>query len=827
MVHNRASLRSALSALALLVITGCSEQQFNAGFEDDSFAPSISIIKTIGDTLDVADGIQFGINAADNLGLKNITIALTGGFSLIIDTTFSTAITDVALAIEIPLAENTTAGGDIFITATATDGNNLTQSDTDSVFLRNEDALTVRVQKPNPGALTSAGLQIIVELLAEHSNGVESVGYVLTGVVSDSAGQSFSSPLPDSVVFVDTLTIPGGTSEGTFVVQGFATDSTGRFALSSPVTVTVQSIANDQDPPLVSFQIGARVEVDDSIAVLATDPSGIGEIGWTARNLAGALIGGDSVTLAGTLTDVTQRWEVALAVATLPQAIVIEGFAVDGNGNRGTSNDPSPSPAPGAMAAIAQQSDTVIVVNGITRPLPDGGRVVDAIYNRNLNEVYLTNITLSRVEIFQVVDTTFVAGGMNVGSQPWGIALWPRNSTTGTSGDSIVVANSGGTDLSIVDLTLRREVRRHALPNFLIQLVSTELDPATNVIQLKIREFDFSDRPQYLGMTCRPGVGACAADQIIAVYSTSPTIDQGTQPLRGSVRWENITSATPSSHFFWEQATVLPDPNFDTLQVQVDRGPVLGVEEVLSAACGIMVDLDQLIFRDTTFVRNSGDFTHAFVGEGGAVEGANFARAMGFNVTAGISTGVCSGNIIVANDTINFTGPFEIDDGVTPSIRVRDFISNTATTVNSIATNFNGLTNIVRTADTAFVLNEFLRLKGLVFAPGANNPGQDLNFDHDFEAGVGGTPGTNGGSGDPDDRLAFMASAQPQIDVFDTHFFAKVTSIAIRDPIIGPLRVARLPSGDQILIGVTAAGVVTVQLPPISNIFPSSGWGRQ
>ena len=72
-----------------------------------------------------------------------------------------------------------------------------------------------------------------------------------------------------------------------------------------------------------------------------------------------------------------------------------------------------------------------------------------------------------------------------------------------------------------------------------------------------------------------------------------------------------------------------------------------------------------------------------------------------------------------------------------------------------------------------------------------------------------------------------MASAQPQIDVFDTHFFAKVTSIAIRDPIIGPLRVARLPSGDQILIGVTAAGVVTVQLPPISNIFPSSGWGRQ
>ena len=55
--------------------------------------------------------------------------------------------------------------------------------------------------------------------------------------------------------------------------------------------------------------------------------------------------------------------------------------------------------------------DTVIVVAGVTRPLPFGGKIADAIFNGNDSSLYLTNPALGRVEIFQVANTTFVAAG--------------------------------------------------------------------------------------------------------------------------------------------------------------------------------------------------------------------------------------------------------------------------------------------------------------------------------------------------------------------------------------------------------------------------------
>ena len=67
----------------------------------------------------------------------------------------------------------------------------------------------------------------------------------------------------------------------------------------------------------------------------------------------------------------------------------------------------------------------------------------------------------------------------------------------------------------------------------------------------------------------------------------------------------------------------------------------------------------------------------------------------------------------------------------------------------------------------------------------------------------------------------FAATDLPEVVAYDTWFYGEIASIPIRDPIIGPLRVARLPTGEQFLVGVTARGVVTVQLPPVTNIFPA------
>ncbi|UCD24641.1 MAG: hypothetical protein JSW51_01625, partial [Gemmatimonadota bacterium] len=278
------------------------------------------------------------------------------------------------------------------------------------------------------------------------------------------------------------------------------------------------------------------------------------------------------------------------------------------------------------------------------------------------------------------------------------------------------------------------------------------------------------------------------------------------------------------SHFFWEHAEVVASPDVDTLRVLVDRGPSVGVEEILSPACGRMVAMELLVFRDMTFVRNSGDFSHALAGEGN-VPTEEFAQAVGFDARSGVVTQVCSGTINTGTGTITFTGPEYLDTGISPSFRVSDFISNTATIVTSIAINFNGLTNLVRTTDSVYVLDEALRLRGLI-AAGGENAGMDLAFDHAFAAGVGGTPGTwpVGATGDPNDRVVYLASAEPRIEVYDTYFFEPVAIIPIRDPIIGPLRVAEQPTGEQILVGVTRFGVVTVQLPALASPFPAAGF---
>ena len=104
------------------------------------------------------------------------------------------------------------------------------------------------------------------------------------------------------------------------------------------------------------------------------------------------------------------------------------------------------------------------------------------------------------------------------------------------------------------------------------------------------------------------------------------------------------------------------------------------------------------------------------------------------------------------------------------------------------------------------------------------NPGMDLNFNHKFDAGNAGTP-TFGGSLSPNDRLAFVARPDPNVDAYDTFFYGVVATIPLRDPVIGPLRVAKLPSGEQLLVGVTARGVVTARLPAITNIYQARAWG--
>jgi hypothetical protein len=838
-----------LCVLALgLWMAACETTRNPGGIQRDVQEPAILLTNTAGDTQDIAGGLRFNVQAVDNLALKSVNLRFSGGLIGTLDTTFTGQVKAYAVGRSLIFDPNSGAGGGITIIGRATDGAGNFAEDTLFIFLSNVQALRVTLLLPQAGALASQGKGIPVHVQAIQNSGIAKIGFLVSPAnavtnptVPPNDSIVFTRPFADSVEYVDTLVVQLPT--GTFNVIGFAEDSAGRRGSTNVVTVTIQSVVNDNTVPVVAHKVAPRVEVDDTVTVRAQDPSAIEWIGFRV-DTNGVLMKFDTVNVgAGNLTDVTRKFNLGLeGLNPLPRTIVVRGYACDratarncSFSNNTTLLPSGPAFMGGPQASPAALIDTVVVVSGITRPLPFGGRIADAIFNGNDSSLYLTNPTLGRVEIFQVANTSFVAAGIpTAGPQPWGIALWPRD-TLGNYGDSIVVANSGGVELSIIDVRpgIRRLAWRQDLPDYIIETYRVLTGP----LREEIKVFDVSDRPQYVGTVCRvtTGTSTCHVDSIFAIYSTTPTASS-TPPFnnRATFRMEKLKNTTDTlqlfSHLFWELAgdSTLSSVSRDTLRIEMRRGrPYNQQVTQLTACAGVTVDIATFGLGDSTYVRNSGNFTHGIMGEGGNITTA-FARVVGYTTKAPLIHGPSTATFC-ATDPGYFgftsdTGQNDRDLGVTPAIDVSDFISNTGVNIHSVATNFNGGTNLVR-ADSIYFLDEGMKLKGTAEAPlGAF--GMDMNYNHRFLAGQPGTP-TFGGTGNPNDRIVFSARPDGNIDVWDTFFFGQIGTIVVRDPITGPLRVARNAANTrQWLFGVTGNGVVMVELPVITNPFPSPPvWG--
>ena len=818
---------------ALLGTLGACETSRNpGGVQRDLISPTIQLAGA--DTQDIKNGLNFSVTATDNLGLKDIQLTYSGGYINQTDSVFTSTVTSITLQEKINPGSG--AGGRIRIIGRATDGAGNFSVDTLFIFLQNIDALRVYLLQPTPGAVGSPGKYIPIHVAGAQKAGVKRIGWSVGGAAGQTTqtGDSLvsgSPPFPDTLDFVDSVLVSPAATGGFFTVVGFAVDSGNRVGQTSPITVTLQTVQNDQTPPQIEQTVLFRAEANDTITVHATDPSGITDIGFRVYDLAGTLMRQASVVLSGTSTDAVKRFALGLTTLTpIPQQVVIQAFACDGATahNCGVAGQTFTVPSPTGPS----RADTITIVAGTTVALPFGGKIVDAIYNANRRELYLTNPTLGRVEIFQAANSTFVAAGIpTAGAQPWGVALWPRD-TLGAYGDTIVVANSGGTQLAIIDVSPGARVLRwrQDLPDYLIQTYKVQCAPGCKTI---ITEYNISDRPQYVATVCRPAGGTlCAQDSIYAIYSTTPE-PSNPAPFTGraTLRMEKLINpgnppnpAVLFGHLFWEIAGSAPSSTSDTLRVVERRGRPYNTSRVTLTACaGINVELQSFALGDTTFVRNSGNFTHGFMGEGGQLA-AKSARVMSYTtkdrLLQGPGTSVGCSTSGVAG-TIRDSGQVDVDFGMSPAVEVLDFISNTATRVKAIATNFNGATNAAR-ADSVYYLDEGLRLKGTSPDTGFAT-GMDMNYNHTF-APSGSCPPTSpvcGGSGSPNDRVIFVARSDANIDVFDTFHAIQIGTISTRDPIIGPLRVAKDASGNQLLFGITSRGVVMVSLPAFTNPLPA------
>src|SRR6266550_2454514 len=528
-------VRSSTAILSIgslaLAVYACETTRRIGGVQPDTQSPILVLTNTSGDTQDIAGGLRFNVQANDNLGLKTIDLIFAGGLNGVLDTIFHSQVTNYAVAHTLNFPANSGNGGNITIIGRATDGNGNSASDTISIFLSNVQALQVTLVSPTAGAVASQNRSIPVEVRAIQNSGIAKVGFLVNprSAVSNPTTPPNDSivylgVLPDTADYTDTLNVLAGT--GTFDIIGFAEDSAGRRGFSSVVTVTIQSAANDVTPPQVSHKIGARVEVDDTVIVRATDPSAISIIGFRVDTGNAVLLKFDTLDVsAGNLTDVTRRASLnlgsVLPPGILPHSIVVRGYACDRatpvrncSYTNNTTLLPTaavPPPMPTSGPGRPQRSpggliDTVIVVNGITVALAGASSIQDAIYNANRRELYLTNPAFNRVDVFQVANTTFVAGGIpTAGGQPWGIALWPRD-TLGGYRDTIVVADVGGTQLAVINVGAggpRQVIWRQDLPNFLLE--TYRVVRSAGGAQVLIKAFDLSDLPQYVATVCRVG----------------------------------------------------------------------------------------------------------------------------------------------------------------------------------------------------------------------------------------------------------------------------------------------------------------------------------
>lgn len=779
---------AAVAASISLGVAACNDTTSTNGTRDRT-PPTVTLtpITGLADTV-----ISFNTRAKDNLGLRTIHVQAIGAVGLVFDTVFTSAVTDFTRPFTLFASRSVPPGTPVIITASAIDGaGNSSGVDTLRMATGNVPPPEVKVLSPFSGSSAVVGKSILVTVMGKTAIKVRSLGLSTTGPVVRTDSTLYSSPLKDSLTMQDTIAIPASALPGTLTITPFLRDSLGQRAVGPSITITVQTAAQVNSVPVVNlYCVGnsaydnacghaKRVEVGDTVHVEADDPSGIGQLGYEVRSAVGGPID-DSATFVsnGQLTFQPHTFSMKLPYATFPTTAYIQVFARNANGVRAYAK----------LASGGVRIDTVTVVAGVTRALPAGGVVADAMYHPSKDRLYITNIAQNRVEVFDLATLAFQAG-ISVGSQPWGIAGWPRDNT-GAMRDTVLVANSGGTSISYVGLDAGvngAELSRYQLPNIIAYTITTTTS-TTSSLPIQVRtKYDFSDRPQYLAATCTVSGGACG--KVILAYSTTPTAGQSApfQSNNGTLRWENLTDST--SHFFFEQAIGQGGARSDTVEIirydpnginpPVTLVPYKYTNPVTGVVSSTVVDITKLGFRDTTFVRGSGDFNRAIFGEGGSINGS---RAMTYNVSRGFDP--------------NF--PF-IDLGVSPASNVSDFIANAFSKVQGVAINFDGSLVAIR-GDSTYLLNGALRLQGLL-ATSAGNAGIDFH------------PRNNAAMFPLSTRLIFAASSQPLIDVYDTNCYQKVATIQIRDPIIGPIKAALRPTGQLVLVGATARGVVIATLP--------------
>jgi hypothetical protein len=717
----------------------------------------------------------------------------------------------------------------------------------------------IAITSPLPNQTVRDNTLIRVGIRATDLTGLAQINVVLTGITPPTVPAADTIRFSEFRTDVDTLLdffIPqGALGQLTITAEAINLNTISAIAF---ITVTVATeVPGDTIPPVVSmlvtggvqrrFQEPPRMEIDDSLTfnITAFDlETAVTRIGVTLVITNNRPTGSttDTIFVDSTFNPAisgTVPMNFSLMPQDLPASIFIENDipdtlfmqvtawafdAADPSRNCGATIDPDggsnslecttgdPILAQGIQGGFVER----MVVAGRTVGFPQGSLIADAAVDTIRELMLLSDFNFGIVRPFDLRNEVF-ADNVPIGSNPWGLFI-------DLTEDRLLVSNSGGTNISLVDLgprtvgaiSLPGEIDRYQTQDLKVYRIFSDFDGRG--IFFPTEFFEYSDRPQFLAQAANGLILFSTVPALASLPGTIREFDPVQREIRFFIQYADRVSAFSEPQLQIINADSVFDVNGSRAfkicdHTRGDPSPAsrsciiasdsLGDAQVKVAAKVISdgwdteVHSDLLIssigLQDTTFVAASGDNEFVAFGEGDTPER--------------------SGRIIMYRSATQ---------NITNSLQVSDLPGNAEQRVFGLGLNNDGSLGVARGTNAYFFGPDqpggpnVLRLLGVNEVINEFGTGAALHPDNDAAS-----------INNADERLTFLGSDDAQIEIVDSWFYSfKRGQVLIRDPIVGPLRITRRIQGVDPanvavkLYGITANGVVVIRVKDTDYITP-------
>ena len=830
---------------------------------EDRLGPSLVILETRPDsTVPLGDSIQVRVEASDPAGIRRlifIGLAARGDTLLGTDTvvtrfaqtmiTFprpgeSTLPETVVRAPYLRTADDSTSEA-LTIVVLAEDALGNVTEVTKNMYVGGPDVALVY---PTQDVAFGVGQSFEVRVRISDNQGIDSAKVFLGGAMNTT--QTLALPARTDTPFVATTTINLPATEGTVTLSARAWNPEEVAGQSHRINIDVlQSPPSDVSPPVVSVTAEMlvpenskpRMELNDilRITVSARDEgsAGLERVGFKMI----ASRGGSNYTISGstpfngsnsleehvfavTLRQLYAQFgitNIATLEDLLPEEIDlrIHGFAADTMGSLACSvgiEEQRPcTPATYTATGTYEAADSsgllmeLTVVRGHTVLLDNRQALIaDLAVDTIDDRLFLSNITENLVEMLDLDEDpalNLFQSPVQVGSQPWGIFIGDRVVGPGDTARTLIVGNSGGTNVSLVQLdpnpanVQEVDVVRLRTPNAVLHEISERVNEAGQTTFLTLSPpYDFSDRPQFL-----------AQDSLLRiVYSTVPTDAANTSTVRYIAMDPDPTSTAdvPEARFLLhgnmvnaEANSTLALANIDSIQIRAFTDDSDSIR-VFTHEPGYP---DNLIFNTTWYsevvlavedVTAQIDAIMTARGQGEEApmfypflrRGSWLIENVGLSDTTFVSASGDRGRIAIGEGASEPTGRIILWDAaeraqLSSEIQILDLINNASERVLGVGLNWDGSLGVARGAGATYFFTPDLRLQGLYQQPQQGGAGATFHPDHDSVMDGGHTDASRTG-------VAFTGTPTRSVEVVNTFHFNRINELAIRDNIVGPLR---------------------------------------